>query len=129
MAQAQLPAKHAARPYIYNHRQVMLNAPQIEMGKVLCPTIRLRHANVIHTVLRSQLVLEYCVLLERIRWCRYLWYDPFAATAFAACLNYRNAGERPNASGFDLAPAKLCRQPADAVIWMLGVGGLQFLDS
>src|SRR6185437_9651900 len=117
MAQPELPAEDPPGAQIQHHGEIVVLPVDKQVGKVLYPGARLDHALVVHAGLRPCFVTEYGVRLERIGWRLYL--RPDALAVLSAPSGDGNAGERPDAPGFGLAPAKLGAQATHAVARVL----------
>ena len=114
---AKAPANNLPGLQIEHNRQAVLFAHEPEMGEVLHPSTRVGHGSVGLACLWPLPVTKHCKVFQGI-WCR-------AAAPLLARDGNGNASEGTDTPGFLLAPAKMQREPADAVKRVLGVCGEQ----
>ena len=119
---AQRPANHLSGFEIQYHGQVIPLTAEPQVGKVLYPAARLRHAAVVHAVLGPCLIAEHSIALQNVRRSRNFCSTFFASTTLLAGHWDNNAGQTANAPGFLAVPTKVQCQPSGAVERVLGMG-------
>lgn len=98
---------------------------ELEVGKVLRPSMGIGYCRVVHASLWSAFVLENGIPVQDVRRCRYLWLATTVA-AFLTGGRYNHTRQVADTPGLTFAPAEVQGQPLDAVKWVLLVGCPQF---